>query len=178
VATVHTETLVAVFEKRGQAEGAIDALWHSGFRQDQIGIASPGSPAHETTTPTQQLEKTGDRGAIAGSIAGGAIGAVLGGLAVALIPGVGQVIVGGTLIGTVAGVVTGAAAGAAGGAYMGPFLTLGFSREEASRYERHLREGRTIVTIHPDGQEDRALTIIKSHGGRIATSDETQTVQP
>jgi hypothetical protein len=158
-----TENLVAVFDTRGQAEGAIDALWHAGFREDQIGIAAPGMPTKEATTPTGELEKSGARGAVAGTITGGTVGAILGGLGVGLIPGIGQVLAGGIL----AGVVGGAAAGAAGGAYLGPFLTLGFSEEDARASEQHLRAGRIIVTIKAEGREDQALTIVKSHGGRL-----------
>src|SRR5437016_708065 len=96
-----TGTLVAVFDTRGQAEAAIDDLWHAGFREDQIGIAAPGGAPRQASTTTGEIEKTGARGAIAGSLAGGTIGGILGGLALGLIPGVGQVIAGGILAGII-----------------------------------------------------------------------------
>jgi hypothetical protein len=162
------ETLVAIFDTRGQAEAAIDELWHAGFREEQIGIAAPGAPSQQATTPTGEIEKTGARGAVAGTVTGGTVGGILGGIAVGLIPGIGQVMAGGILAGIVTGIVGGAAAGAAAGAYAGPFLALGFSEEEARSYQQHLRLGRTIVTVKPEGEEEQAITIVKSHGGRMA----------
>ena len=164
---IHSQprTLVAAFETRGQAETAIDDLWHAGFRQDQVGMATPGSPVRDATTPTGNMEKSAAQGAVAGSVAGGTVGAVLGGLAVGLIPGIGQVLAGGIL----AGIVTGAAAGAAGGAYLGPFFGLGLSDMQARTYEQHLRQGRTIVTVKTVDDE-QALTILKSHGGQVTST--------
>jgi hypothetical protein len=156
-------TIATVFETRCQAGGAIDTLWHAGFQRDQIGMAAPGMPTEEATTPTGEMEKSGARGAVAGSLTGGTVGAILGGLAAGLIPGIGQVLAGGVL----AGVVTGAAAGAAGGTYLGPFFALGFSEDDARAYEQHLRAGRTIVTVKTDHGDDQVLTIVKSHGGRM-----------
>jgi hypothetical protein len=111
------------------------------------------------------MEKTAAQGAVAGSVAGGTLGAVLGGLAVGLIPGIGQVLAGGIL----AGIVTGAAAGAAGGAYLGPFVGLGLSDVQARAYEQHLRQGRTIVTVKTDDDE-QALMILKNHGGQVTST--------
>ena len=54
-------TVVAVFDERGQAEGAIDELWHEGFAHDQIGIVMPGGRVTEATTPTEQKEERAAR---------------------------------------------------------------------------------------------------------------------
>ena len=35
MALTKLSTVVAVFDERGQAESAIDKLWHAGFRHDQ-----------------------------------------------------------------------------------------------------------------------------------------------
>ena len=170
MANLQSHTIATVFETRGQAEGAIDALWHAGFKRDQIGMAAPGMPTEQATTATGDMEKSGARGAVVGSVTGGTVGAILGGLAAGLIPGIGQVLAGGIL----ASVVTGAAAGAAGGAYLGPFLALGLSEDDARAYEQHLRDGRTIVTVKTDDGDDQVLTIVKSHGGRMAEVPKTR----
>src|SRR4051812_22216014 len=97
--------VVAVFPTRGQAEGAIDELWHAGFRHDQVGVITPGG-VQEATTHTDGAEATAAGGAATGAVAGGAIGAIIGAAAVGAIPGIGPILAGGLL----AGVATGAAA--------------------------------------------------------------------
>ncbi len=160
-----TETMVtAVFENRGQAESAIDNLWHAGFRHDQIGVVMPGGQVTEATTATEKTEENAAQGAVTGATAGGAIGAIAGAVAAAVIPGVGPVIAGGILT----GLVLGGAAGAAVGSYLGPFVALGFSKEDAQRYHSELKAGRTIVTVKAEDRAADAVAILRSHGGRTA----------
>src|SRR5262249_4552333 len=94
--TVQTP-VVAIFEQRGQAIGAIDELEHAGFTLEQIGIATPGQPVREANTPVHRREAKAAEGAATGAIAGGMAGAVSGALAAASIPGVGPVLAGGFL---------------------------------------------------------------------------------
>jgi outer membrane lipoprotein SlyB len=110
---------------------------------------------------------------VAGAVTGGVAGAVAGALATALIPGVGAVLAGGMLT----GILLGSAAGAAGGGYVGPFVALGFSREEETEYEQHLKAGRTVVVVRPEDQANDAIQILREHGGRVrtcATQDHVQ----
>jgi hypothetical protein len=154
--------VTAVFDNRGQAESAIDNLWHAGFRRDQIGIAIPGGQVMEATTAEAKTEENAAAGAVTGAAAGGAIGAVVGAAAAAVLPGVGPVLAGGILT----GLVLGGAAGAAAGGYVGPFLALGFSKADAQRYQNELKAGRTIVTVKADDRAADAVAILLSHGGR------------
>ena len=118
-------TVIGVFSDRDQAQTAVDDLRRAGFRDDQIGLVSrTATPAHatHTTTHDQAKEKTGlpedpthshwEEGAGIGAAAGAATGAGLG-LAVAanLIPGLGPVIAGGTILAILASAGTGAAVG-------------------------------------------------------------------
>jgi hypothetical protein len=160
--TEQSTTVTAVFDDRGKAESAIDNLWHAGFRHDQIGILTPSGQVAEATTATEKTEENAAEGALTGAAAGGAIGAVAGALATALIPGVGPVLAGGILTGT----ILGGAAGAAAGSYLGPFVALGFSKEEADRYHSELKAGRTFVMVRAEGRAADAVTILRSHGGR------------
>lgn len=160
-----TELMVtAVFDHRGQAESAIHNLWHAGFRHDQVGILTPGGQVTEATTATEEIEENAAGGAVTGAAAGGTIGAVAGALATAFIPGVGPVLAGGILT----GLVLGGAAGAAAGSYLGPFVALGLSKEEAEHYQSELKVGRTIVTVRAEDRAADAVTILRSHGGRTA----------
>ncbi len=164
MATVTESMVTAVFADRGQAESAIDNLWHAGFRHDQIGILMPGGQVMEATTATEKTEENAAEGAVTGAAAGGALGAVVGATAAAVIPGVGPVLAGGILT----GLVLGGAAGAAAGSYLGPFLAMGFSKTDAQRYQSELKAGRTIVTVKAEDRAADAVTILRSHGGRTA----------
>lgn len=158
----NTSLVTAIFENRGKAESAIDNLWHAGFRHDQVGILMPGGRVAEATTSTEGTEETAAEGAVAGAATGGALGAVAGGLATALIPGIGPVLAGGILT----GIILGGAAGAAAGSYLGPFVAMGFSKDEAHRYEQELKAGRTIVTVRAEDRAADAVAILRSHGGQ------------
>jgi hypothetical protein len=159
--------LIGVFERRGQAEAAIDELRHAGFRADQIGLATPSGevmPAAET--PTERREEHAASGAVAGALAGGAAGAVGGALATAVFPAAGIVIAGTYLAGILAGAVGGAAAGAAMGGYFGPFVAMGMSEEDARRYHGEIQAGRTLVAVQPEGRREEAERILHDHGAR------------
>jgi hypothetical protein len=154
-------TVVAVFDDRGQAESAVDELWHQGFAHDQIGIVMPGGRMAEATTATERKEEKAASGAVGGAVTGGALGAIAGAAVASVVPGVGHVLAGGIL----AGAVTGLAAGAAAGVFAGPFIAMGLTAADAQAYERHFRAGRTIITVQGDGQAERAIMILRSHGG-------------
>jgi hypothetical protein len=168
MAITQSSTLVAVFDTRGQAESAIDELWHAGFPHEQIGIAMPGGRVTEATTATERSEETAAEGAVAGSVVGGALGAIVGGLVAGLVPGIGPVVAGGILT----GVVLGGAAGAAAGSYGGPFLALGLSDEEGKQVGQHLAAGRTVVVVRAGDRSDEAFQVLRSHGGRIGREPE------
>lgn len=168
MATVTESMVTAVFDNRGQAEAAIDNLWHAGFRHDQIGIVMPSGRVTEATTATESTEENAAEGAVTGAAAGGTFGALVGATAAAVIPGVGPVLAGGILT----GLVLGGAAGAAVGSYLGPFVALGFSKADAQRCQSELKAGRTIVTVKAEDRAADAVTILRSHGGR--TGDTSQ----
>ena len=68
-----------IFDTRGQAETAIDKLWHAGFSHEQVGWAGPGEPMTEAETPMGKVEEAASKGAvIAGAAAGAAGGVYLG----------------------------------------------------------------------------------------------------
>jgi hypothetical protein len=162
--------VVAVFEDRGHAEAAVDELWHAGFRHEQIGFVTPGGDVQEATTTTEGAEERGAHGAATGAVAGTAVGALAGGLATALIPGIGPVLAGGIFT----GVILGGAAGAAAGSYLGPFIALDLPEDEARHYAEQLKSGRTIVTVKAGDDRDRALEILRSHGGQSANLPQAQ----
>jgi hypothetical protein len=163
MATNKPSAVVALFKDRGHAEMAIDDLHHAGFTDDQVGILTPRGELTEASTPTDRSEENAADGAVAGAVTGGVTGAVAGALAATLIPGVGTVLAGGILTAT----VLGGAAGAAGGSYLGPFIAMGFSKEEATAYEQHLKSGCTIAAVRPGERFNDAVQILREHGGEV-----------
>ena len=160
MATARASPVVAVFPNRGAAEGAIDELWHAGFRHNQIGMATPDEPLHEAQTPIGFAEDRAATGAEVGAVTGGGVGALLGAAVVALVPGIGPVLAGGLLT----GLVVGAAAGAAVGSYLGPFIALGIAKDRAHAYGRELKSGRTLVVVRADERTPEAVSILRGHG--------------
>jgi len=153
----------ATFQRRGQAEAAIDELRHAGFTPEQVGWAVPGEGVRQARTPAGKVEDAAGKGALVGSAAGGALGAVGGALISVLFPGIGPVLTGGILT-AIAGSI---AAGAAGGAYLGPFVAMGLSQENASRYARALKEGRTLVAVQASDRSSEVTTTLRTHGGNV-----------
>ncbi|MCI0462071.1 MAG: general stress protein [Gemmataceae bacterium] len=141
--------LIGVFATHRQAERFVAELKRAGFRDDQIGVATPAPP--ETEHPVEES-------AVGGALAGGALG-VFTGLAVALgmVPGVGPLLVGG---GALAGILGGAAVGAAAGGVIGALIGLGIPEEHARHYEQHLQQGRTLVVVKAANRYGEALEIL------------------
>jgi hypothetical protein len=160
MSSVTHSTVVGVFETRAQAEVAVDSLWHAGFAHGDIGLASPGKPAHLARTPEGEVEHVAASGAVVGAAAGGALGAVAGAIATAFIPGIGPVVAGGMLV----GVLTGTATGAAVGTFAGPFIAMGFSEDDAQKYEHQVARGHTLVVVRAEDRHDEAVGILREAG--------------
>src|SRR5437764_664576 len=118
--------VVGIFSHQAQAEQAIIDLWRAGFAQDRVDMATRSQGVTDAT-PRFQVQKDAAEGALAGAVAGAGAGALAGAVAIALVPGLGTVIGGGLL----AGLLGGAALGAAGGTFLGPFVALEMSEEDA-----------------------------------------------
>jgi hypothetical protein len=159
--TTHSSTVVAAFDQRGQAEVALDKLWHAGFPHDHIGILIPGKGEVEAQTPEGRVEDRAASGAVTGAVAGGGLGALAGAIMTGLIPGIGPVVAGGLLT----GIITGGLAGAAGGTYLGPFIALGLTEADARFYHERVQSGRTIVVVHAGDRVVDAVAILRNCGG-------------
>lgn len=158
-----TSTVVGVFEDTSDAIHAVRALRDAGFEDARIGIVSK-----DERTTREKFGLTNDpthskweQGTAVGAAAGGATGLGLG-LAVAagLIPPLGPVLVGGTLLALLASAGTGAAVGTVVGGLAG----LGVSEDEAGYYDREFQAGRTLVTVQADGRGREASDIMLRYG--------------
>jgi len=155
-------TAVGVFESAERARVALEALRNAGFRDEQLGILSREDMKEDKTG--LEHDPTGSRweeGTGLGAAAGAATG--LGwGLAVAagLLPAVGPIIAGGTLMALLAS----AGAGAAAGTVLGGLIGLGIPEDDAAYFDEEFRTGRTLVTVKTESRYAEARAIMHQHG--------------
>ncbi|HUS14743.1 MAG TPA: DUF2382 domain-containing protein [Chloroflexia bacterium] len=170
--TMQRETVVGVFNERGEAQRAIEALKAAGFRGDDIGILM-----QNRDQASEMAEDTGTKageGAAAGATTGGLLGGLAGllvGLGALAIPGIGPVLAAGPLaaaLGPVIGATaTGAVLGAGTGALVGALVGMGIPEEEARVYEQHFNEGRILVTVKSGaGRYNEAEQILRRAGAQ------------
>ena len=158
-------TCVALFNNRLQAHDAILALRGAGFSSDSIGLFGPEGEAtglKSDPLATRWEEGTGI-GAATGAVTGMGLGlAVLSGL----IPPLGPVVAGGTLVALLAS----AGAGASVGTILGGLAGMGIPEDDAKFYEGKLHEGKSMVTIDADDRHAEAEEILTAHGGHLRES--------
>ena len=151
-------TVVGLFARRRDAEGAIRDLKTAGFRDDQIGVA-----LQEREEQGDLLESTGAKeaqGAAVGALSGGLVGGLIGLLGSLLVPGVGPILVGGLLAST----LTGVGIGAATGGIIGVLVSMGVPESDARHFDQGLRLGSTLVTVDAGPRTAEALVILDRHG--------------
>jgi hypothetical protein len=148
------DLVIGVFEQEAQAEQAVAELWRIGFAPDRIDMANRRLGVVRGT-PRLQFQQDAAEGATAGAVAGATAGAVAGVVAGSILP----------VIGALAGGIGGAALGAAGGTFLGPFVAMGISEEDATQYSKAMAQGRTLVIVRQIGRTDEAREVLLAHGG-------------
>lgn len=152
-----------IYRTADLAEHAVDHLLSLGFTNSAISILlqdekSTRDFAHEKHTKAPEGTATG---ATAGGIIGGTLG-LLAGLGALAIPGIGPLIAAGPIIGALTGLGVGGAVGGIAGALVG----MGIPEYEAKRYEGHVKNGGTLLSVHCDTSEqvDLAKDGLKATG--------------
>ena len=153
---------VATFSRPQYAEEALQALKDAGFSADQVSLVTRARGATIPAEEQDEAIRDAEIGAAGAGLLGGVAGWLLGVSALAL-PGIGPIVGIGILWATLAGAGIGAAAGGLGGALIGH----GVDEEHAREYEEHVRQGRTLVTVHAadQAQQQQARTILDHAGG-------------
>lgn len=173
-----SQRVAAIFDSRGEAERAADALVGLGAERDQISLLARGQEGEEARASARHAgegegvvepaREVGDSGAAltttdAGDVAQGAtIGAVAGiaaGLLALTVPGIGLVLAAGPL-------ALAAAGGAIAGGVYGGLRDIGIDEQHARGYEEHVHGGRVLLTgLLPDTDEARTRAVLAEHGG-------------
>ena len=154
--------VVALFEERSEAEGAIRDLKNAGFTNEQIGVATQD----RVEAGKARSEGSAVEGAAAGALTGGVIGGLVGLVSSLLIPGLGPLLVGGVL----ASALMGMGVGAATGGLIGALVGMGVPEEDARYFDAGLRDGRTLLTVSGTDSAPEAVAILERHGADLGPS--------
>jgi hypothetical protein len=162
-------SVVAVYPHIDQAEEAVQQLGKGGFPIQHVSIIAKdlGSEkkVHGFVTSCDVAKSSARTGAWVGGLFGLLVGA-----AFLWLPGVGPLIVAGSLSSALLGGLEGAVAGAALTGVLGWLSAIGISKEHILKYEESVRAGKYLVIAHGSPQDaDKAREILQ--GARPAQLD-------
>jgi len=161
---VTSHTVAAVFQGEDETVAALNDLKAAGFTSEQVSVVAKdkGQMANVADRTDMTTPEATAGGAVAGGVLGGVAGFLVG-ISALVIPGIGPIVGGGILLSTLAG----AGIGAAAGGLVGALVEQGVPEEHARTYERHVGEGRTLVTVGAGTtqQASEAERILHAHGG-------------
>lgn len=153
------EAVSGVFKTRTRAENAVNEALKADIPAHRVTLLTPGSVdqlnKEIVAVPTDTAEQPGMGKAI-GALAGGGVGFAGGSLLMALVPGLGPI----TAVGLLGAAILGAA-GATVGATVGNELetstTEGLPEDEIFVYEDALRQGRSVVILLAEDNQQASL---------------------
>ena len=162
-ATTMGRVVAAVFENEDRTIAALNDLKAAGFNAEHVSVVAKDKRTMQNVA--DKTETTADgaaAGAVTGTIFGGLAGLAVG-VSALVIPGIGPIVGAGIIGSTLAGAGIGAATGGLVGALAGQ----GIPEEDARGYETHVSEGRVLVTVgaETDQQVREAERILHSAGG-------------
>ena len=160
----HENSVVGVYAHLDQAEEAVRELGKGGFPIQHVSIiaANLGSEkkVHGFVTSCDVAKSAARTGAWVGGIFGLLVGA-----AFVWVPGVGPLVVAGSMASVLLGGLEGAVAGAASAGLLGWLMSLGISEQHILKYEQHVKAGKYLVIAHgPADEVARARTILAGTG--------------
>lgn len=163
------KAVFCIAKTESQADSIVAELKSTGFSNNDISALFPDKKgtrdfAHEKNTKAPE-------GATAGAGAGGLLGGTLGwlvGIGALAIPGVGPLIAAGPIVAALSGAAVGAAVGGIGGALVG----MGIPELEAKQYERKVRDGNILISVHTDDADEvaRAKDVFKRQNAENISS--------
>jgi len=158
-ATERTEDkglVTGLFPDPESAESAYRALRLRGYSDNEINIMMSDETKHKYLVHDPNSKVVGTKaaeGAGVGGAVGGTLGAIIGGIVGVgtnfFIPGLGVVI-----WGPIAAALAGAGAGGFTGGLVGALAGWGMTEERARVYEKGVKEGGTVIGVHPKTRDD------------------------
>ena len=151
---------IGVFSTKQDAELALNELRDSGFPMDKVSVIAKDE-GKESIQGTDLNKRPGHevvKGAEVGSITGTVFGLLAGllvGVSALTIPGLGSVVVAGTIVETLATTLAGAGVGAASGGLIGALTGLGIPGNRAKVYSDRLTQGDYLIIV--EGKSDEVM---------------------
>jgi hypothetical protein len=157
-------SVIGVYKRLSEAEAAVRSLGDGGFPIQNVSIVAQHLAderrVHGYVTACDVAKSSAATGAWVGGIFGLLVGA-----AFLWVPGVGPLVVAGSLAAVLLGGVEGAVAGAAASGLLGWLLGLGISREKILKYEAAVRAGKFLVIARgPADAAERGRAILAGSG--------------
>jgi uncharacterized membrane protein len=143
----YESSIVVVYSTLDDAEAAVKKLGEGGFPIQHVSIIAKdlGSEkkVHGFVTSCDVAKSTARTGAWVGGIFGLLVGA-----AFVWVPGLGPLIVAGSLASALMGGIEGAVAGAAFSGMLGWLASLGISKQHIIKYEENVKAGKYLLIAH------------------------------
>lgn len=160
------KVVFGIFEERMNLESCVNTLRQEGFRSSDVSVLMPDK-GDTVSFGHQKGSKAPEGVAIGtgtGALVGGALGWLVGIGAIATIPALGPLVAAGPIMAALAGIGVGGAVGGLSGALIG----VGIPEYEAKRYEKFVKDGGILLSVHVDDKEwaDRAEHILRDAGAR------------
>ena len=185
-----TNRVTAVFDRREDAERAVDWLRSNGVPNDNISVLARHADETARVAKRTGAERVDDdpgsdvaRGAATGLAAGAGVGALFG-LAAAMIPGIGPFITAGALANVLGaaggGAVAGAIVGGTSGAIAGALAKWGLDEADAKYYAGEIERGGYFVAVDLDGttlSRSEVEAAFRRFGGRFSGTTTTTTAR-
>jgi hypothetical protein len=156
-------TVVGLFDHYSNVDWAIEVLENSGVDSDRISVVALDKETIESRTGT-------NAGLVTSAATGGLVG-LLAGLSTFSVPGLGPVIVTGTvaiaLFTTLGTTAIGMGFGAATGGLLGALIDLGFSQEDAAFYTEGVKGGNILLYVESASEEEMRIKAILRGAGAI-----------
>lgn len=164
--TSNQSIVVGVFEKRCDAEQAVEDLYSATFTYQQIGFVMRDRSEMDEPATTKTVDDTAG-GILGGAVAGSIAGSFWGLLTALVIPGFGPAIA--------AGILVGALLGGSSGGLLGALMGLGVSEEDAEYYQHQFEQGHAIITVKAGSRREEALAILRNNAAYDTTTRKENT---
>lgn len=163
------QSVVAVYKTMDEAERAVRSLDIARFPFKQVTIVTRDVSSEKTVHGYVTALDVSSRGAKDGAWLGGIFGLLVG-AAFLWLPGVGPVVVAGSLAAVLAGGVEGALAGSALGGLLSGLASWGISKQHILKFEETVKGGKYLLIAHGSATEvEKARSILATTGAAELT---------
>jgi uncharacterized membrane protein len=168
------QSVIGIYKSMDDAEKAIRALDAAKFPIRQASIVTKDIASEKKVHGYVTACDVSKQGAATGAWVGGIFGLLIG-AAFMFVPGVGPVIVAGSLASALLGGVEGAVAGAALGGILSGLAAWGVSKQHILKYEEVVKGGKYLVIAHGSADDVKKAQQILSATGALELNTHAET---